>query len=68
MKDKLSNTSLKSKIALSYFLILLASGVAIFFLYTGIQNLQLLDKNNTKPNTKLFKINQILTLIYEAEN
>lgn len=68
MKDKLSNTSLKSKIALSYFLILLASGVAFFFLYTGIQNLQLLDKNNTKPNTKLFKINQILTLIYEAEN
>lgn len=68
MKDKLSNTSLKSKIALSYFLILLASGVAIFFLYTGIKNLQLLDKKNTKPNTKLFKINQILTLIYEAEN
>jgi len=68
MKDKIDNTYLKSKIAASYFLILLAAGVAIFFLYTGIQNLQLLDKNNTKPNAKLFKINQILTLIYEAEN
>jgi signal transduction histidine kinase/FixJ family two-component response regulator len=68
MNDKISNASLKSKVAVGYLLILLASGMGIFFLYTGIKNLQLLDKNSSKPNAKLFKINQILTLIYEAEN
>lgn len=68
MKDKLANNSLKSKVVLGYLLIILAPAIAILFLYNGIKNLQLLDQTNTAPNVKLYKINQILTLIYEAEN
>lgn len=68
MNDKISNASLKGKVAIGYILILLASGIGVFFLYNGIKNLQLLDKTNTRPNVKLFKINQILASVYEAEN
>lgn len=68
MNDKISNASLKGKVAIGYILILLASGIGVFFLYNGIKNLQLLDKTSTHPNVKLFKINQILASIYEAEN
>ncbi|HEY4784896.1 MAG TPA: ATP-binding protein [Bacteroidales bacterium] len=68
MKDSLGNVSLKGKVALGYLLIFLASAIAIIFLYQGIKNLQRLDETNTSPNEKLYKINQILTLIYEAEN
>jgi signal transduction histidine kinase/FixJ family two-component response regulator len=68
MRDKTVSNSLKSKVVLGYILIILAPAIAIIFLYNGIKNLQLLDQTNTAPNVKLYKINQILTLIYEAEN
>jgi signal transduction histidine kinase/FixJ family two-component response regulator len=68
MRDKNINTHLKSKIAIGYLLIFIASAFAVLFLYKGIKNLQLLDRANTSPNIKLYKINKIVTLIYEAEN
>lgn len=68
MKKEKINTSLKSKIALGYLFIFVASFLAVLFLYKGIQKLHEVDQKYTIPNEKLHTINRIITLIYDAEN
>ncbi len=62
------NNALKRKIAISYFLIFVATGVAFILLYNGIQNIITLDKVNSAPNAKLHQIYKLLSLVYKAEN
>src|SRR4030043_1631502 len=61
-------TAISRKVTLSYLIIVLIAAVAISILYQGIHNIIRIDESVTKPNNKLKKINQILTLVYEAEN
>ena len=61
-------TAISRKITLSYLLIVLLAAAAITILYQGIHHITNIDTSVTKPNKKLKKINQILTLVYEAEN
>ena len=62
------HNTIRNKITISYFLLVLLAASAIGVLYKGINNIVLLDTNSTKPNQKLKYINKILTRVYEAES
>ena len=62
------HNTIRNKITISYFILVLLAAAAIGVLYKGINNIVLLDANSTKPNQKLKYINKILTQVYEAES